>query len=44
MPVTDCSAHYWDEPRAKPLFQAIIDDKTDDITKKQCTGNGDRAT
>ncbi len=40
MPVTDTSANYWDTDRAGPMFQAIIDDTTDDITKQQCTGNG----
>ncbi|MAS56396.1 MAG: transcriptional regulator [Pimelobacter sp.] len=40
MPVTDTTANFWDLDRAGPLFEAIIDDRTDDITKKQCTGNG----
>lgn len=40
MPVTDLSANTWDRDRADPLFEAIIDDKTDAITKKQCTPNG----
>jgi LCP family protein required for cell wall assembly len=40
MPVTDLSANTWDRERADPLFAAIIDDKTDEITKKQCTPNG----
>ena len=40
MPVTDTSANFWDMDRAGPLFTAIIDDSTDDITKKQCTSNG----
>ncbi len=40
MPVTDGSANYWDLDRARPLFAAIIEDRTDDITKKQCTSNG----
>jgi len=40
MPVTDTSANFWDLDRAEPMFEAIIDDQTDDITKQQCTGNG----
>jgi LCP family protein required for cell wall assembly len=40
MPVTDTSANFWDLDRAGPLFEAIIEDRTDDITKNQCTGNG----
>lgn len=40
MPVTDPSAHYMDESRAKPLFKAIIEDRTQDITKKECTASG----
>jgi LCP family protein required for cell wall assembly len=40
MPVTDLSAETWDRDRADPLFEAIIDDRTDDITKEQCTPNG----
>ncbi len=40
MPVTDSSANYWDRDRADPLFAAISKDRTDDIRKKQCTGNG----
>ena len=41
MPVTDGSAN--DARRATagdPLFDAIIEDRTDDITKKQCTAAG----
>ena len=40
MPVTDGSANTWDRDRADPMFQAIIDDQTGDITKAQCTPNG----
>ncbi|QCW50249.1 LytR family transcriptional regulator [Nocardioides dongxiaopingii] len=40
MPVTSPSAETWDRDRADPLFQAIIDDSTGDITKAQCTPNG----
>lgn len=40
MPVTDLSANTWDRDRADPLFEAIIDDRTDAITKNQCTPNG----
>jgi LCP family protein required for cell wall assembly len=40
MPVTDGSANTIDRDRADPLFDAIIEDRTDDITKKQCTAAG----
>ncbi|KAA1422031.1 LytR family transcriptional regulator [Nocardioides humilatus] len=40
MPVTDGSANTLDESRGRPLFDAIIEDRTDDITKKQCTKAG----
>jgi LCP family protein required for cell wall assembly len=40
MPVTDGSANTLDESRGRPLFKAIIEDKTDDITKKQCPKAG----
>lgn len=40
MPVTDLSANNWDMDRAGPLFDAIKEDRTDDITKKQCTPSG----
>ena len=40
MPVTDGTAETWDRDRADPMFAAIIDDKTDEITKAQCTPNG----
>ncbi len=40
MPVTDLSATQWDRTRADPLFKAIIEDRTGDIKKTQCTGNG----
>lgn len=40
MPVTDGSANTIDRDRADPLFDAIIEDRTDDITKKQCTQAG----
>jgi len=40
MPVTDGTARTWDRDRADPMFAAIIDDKTDEITKAQCTPNG----
>jgi len=40
MPVTDGSATVLDEDRGRPLFDAIIEDRTDDITKKQCTTAG----
>ncbi|WP_183094587.1 LCP family protein [Nocardioides stalactiti] len=40
MPVTDGSANTLDEERGRPLFDAIIEDRTDDITKKQCTKAG----
>lgn len=40
MPVTDGSATVMDTARAEPLFQAIIEDRTEDITKDQCTAAG----
>ncbi|WP_322936855.1 LCP family protein [Nocardioides bizhenqiangii] len=40
MPVTDGSANTLDEERGRPLFDAIIEDRTDDITKQQCTAAG----
>lgn len=40
VPVTDPSANTWDRDRADPLFQAIIDDSTGDITPDQCTPSG----
>lgn len=40
MPVTDGSAETWDRERADPMFAAIIDDQTDQITPQQCTPNG----
>ena len=40
MPVTDSSATTWDRERADPMFEAIIADRTDDITRQQCTPNG----
>ena len=40
MPVTDGSANTLDESRGRPLFKAIIEDKTDEITKKQCPKAG----
>jgi len=40
MPVTDSSAETWDRDRAEVIFQAFIEDKTDIITKKQCTPTG----
>ncbi len=40
MPVTDASANHWNRDLADPLFQAIIDDQTDEITDEQCTPNG----
>ncbi len=40
MPVTDGSATTVDRDRADPLFDAIVEDRTDDITKKQCTAAG----
>ncbi len=40
MPVTDGSANTLDEERGRPLFDAIIEDRTDDITKQQCTPAG----
>jgi LCP family protein required for cell wall assembly len=40
MPVTDGSANTLDEERGRPLFDAIVEDRTDDITKKQCTKSG----
>ncbi|KAA1427136.1 LCP family protein [Nocardioides antri] len=40
MPVTDGSANTLDEERGRPLFDAIAEDRTDDITKKQCTKTG----
>ncbi len=40
MPVTDGSANTLDEGRGRPLFDAIIEDRADDITKKQCTKAG----
>ncbi len=43
MPVTDLSATTWDRDRADPLFQAIIDDQTDDITDAAVHPQRDRA-
>jgi LCP family protein required for cell wall assembly len=40
MPVTDGSATTLDPERGEPLFDAIIEDRTDDITKAQCTAAG----
>ncbi|WP_341927632.1 LCP family protein [Nocardioides psychrotolerans] len=40
MPVTDGSAETWDRDRAEVIFTAFIEDKTDLITKKQCTPTG----
>ncbi|MEZ0579239.1 LCP family protein [Nocardioides sp. MH1] len=40
LPVTDASAGSVDHDRADPLFKSIIDDHTDDITKKQCSKAG----
>jgi LCP family protein required for cell wall assembly len=40
MPVTDGSATTMDTTRAEPLFDAIIEDRSDDITRKQCTAAG----
>ncbi|NYJ02363.1 LCP family protein required for cell wall assembly [Nocardioides thalensis] len=40
MPVTDGSATEMDRERADPLWDAIIEDRTDDITKAQCTVAG----
>lgn len=40
MPVTDGSATTLDEERGRPLFDAIIEDRTDDITRRQCTPAG----
>jgi hypothetical protein len=40
MPVTSPSANYMDHRRAGPLFKAIIEDRTQDITKKECTASG----
>ena len=37
MPITDGSATTADPERGEPLFDAIIEDRTDDITKAQCT-------
>ncbi len=40
MPVTDGSAETWDRDRAEPIFATFIEDRTDDITNKQCTPTG----
>lgn len=40
MPITDGSANNWDMDRAKPIFEAFINDSTDDITNQQCTPTG----
>ncbi|QYJ04386.1 LCP family protein [Nocardioides panacisoli] len=40
MPVTDGSATVMDTERAEGLFSAIIEDRTDDITRAQCTPAG----
>ncbi len=40
MPVTDSSATSWDMDRAQPIFDAFTEDRTDDITAKQCTATG----
>ncbi len=40
MPVTSPSAEVWDMERAGPMFEAIIEDRTDDVTKAQCTPHG----
>lgn len=40
MPVTDLSATTMDPERAEPLFAAIIEDRTDDITDDLCTPAG----
>lgn len=40
MPVTDGSATTWDRDRAEPLFDTFIEDRTDDLTNKQCTASG----
>ncbi|MCL2541780.1 MAG: LCP family protein [Nocardioidaceae bacterium] len=40
MPVTSPSANDMDTTRARPLFKAIIEDRTQDITKKECTASG----
>lgn len=40
MPVTDGSATTLDTDRGGPLFDAIIEDRTDDITRAQCTATG----
>lgn len=40
MPVTDGSATTMDTGRAEPLFDAIIEDRSDDITREQCTPAG----
>lgn len=40
MPVTSSSAETWDMDRAQPLLDAIIEDRTDDITRDQCTASG----
>jgi LCP family protein required for cell wall assembly len=40
MPVTDGSATTLDTERGKPLFDAIAEDRTEDITKEQCTVAG----
>lgn len=44
MPVTDGSANTVDRERADPLFDAIIEDRTDDITKEQCPAAGVRGS
>lgn len=40
MPITSPSANDWDDERAQPIFDAFIEDSTDDITNAQCTPTG----
>lgn len=40
MPVTDATAETWDRERADPLFAAIIDNDTEQITDDLCTASG----
>jgi LCP family protein required for cell wall assembly len=40
MPITDGSAETWDPERSEALFELIIEDRTDDVTKDLCTKTG----
>jgi LCP family protein required for cell wall assembly len=40
MPITDASATTWDPERSEELFGLIIEDRTDDVSKRLCTQTG----